>query len=75
MSNTQLANDIISLVGGVENISSMTHCVTRLRFALKSNDKADVEQIKKLDGVISVLNSGDEKISLMPCTFLMSCDW
>ncbi|MBR4471302.1 MAG: PTS transporter subunit EIIC [Erysipelotrichaceae bacterium] len=60
MSNTQLANDIISLVGGVENISSMTHCVTRLRFALKSNDKADVEQIKKLDGVISVLNSGGQ---------------
>ncbi|MBR0138542.1 MAG: PTS transporter subunit EIIC [Erysipelotrichaceae bacterium] len=60
MSNTQLANDIISLVGGVENISNMTHCVTRLRFVLNDQNKADQDNLKKLDGVISVINSGGQ---------------
>ena len=60
MSNKQLAEDIVRLVGGKENISSMTHCVTRLRFALKDNAKAEKEEIKKLDGVISTLESGGQ---------------
>ena len=60
MSNKVLAENILSLVGGKENISNMTHCVTRLRFALKDNAKADREGIKKLDGVISVLESGGQ---------------
>lgn len=60
MSNKALAENILSLVGGKENISNMTHCVTRLRFALKDNAKADREGIKKLDGVISVLESGGQ---------------
>ncbi len=60
MSNTQLAQEILEKVGGKENISTMTHCVTRLRFVLKNNDAADREAIKKLDGVISVLDSGGQ---------------
>ncbi|MCR4951570.1 MAG: PTS transporter subunit EIIC [Solobacterium sp.] len=60
MSNTQLAKDIIEKVGGIENISSMTHCVTRLRFVLKNSDAADREAIKNLDGVISVLDSSGQ---------------
>lgn len=60
MSNTQLAKDILEKVGGKENISNMTHCVTRLRFVLKNNDGADREAIKAMDGVISVLDSGGQ---------------
>lgn len=60
MSNTQLAKDIIEKVGGIENISSMTHCVTRLRFVLKNNSAADREAIKNMEGVISVLDSGGQ---------------
>ena len=60
MSNTQLAKDIIEKVGGKDNISSMTHCVTRLRFVLRNNDSADREAIKKMEGVISVLDSGGQ---------------
>ena len=32
---------IIAAVGGEENIASLYHCVTRLRFGLKDNAKAD----------------------------------
>ncbi len=52
MKYNELAKDIIKLVGGEENISSITHCMTRLRFSLKKDEKADIESIKQLKGVI-----------------------
>ena len=55
-----LAKDIVRLVGGEENIQSMHHCQTRLRFALKDESIAlnNQEEISKLDGVMKVLNQG-----------------
>ncbi|GGB53169.1 PTS beta-glucoside transporter subunit EIIBCA [Lentibacillus populi] len=50
----QLTAAIIENVGGLENISSVTHCVTRLRFHLVDKDKADTEAIKKMPGVLGV---------------------
>lgn len=41
-----LAQDILSRVGGKENIVSLVHCATRLRFKLKENKKADAEGLK-----------------------------
>lgn len=55
-----LANEIIKLVGGKENILSLTHCITRLRFQLVDEKKADGEALKKLDGVITVMRSGGQ---------------
>lgn len=52
-----LAKEIIKNIGGKENISSLTHCVTRLRFYLKDESKASDEVIKKMDGVVTVLKS------------------
>ena len=43
----QTGDKIIDLVGGVNNISSFTHCLTRLRFYLKDPAKAKTEEIKK----------------------------
>lgn len=60
MSNAQLAKDIIDLVGGTDNISSVTHCVTRLRLVLKDESKADKAAVKNLDGVISTVESGGQ---------------
>lgn len=51
----ELAKQIITLVGGEENITDLTHCVTRLRFKLKDNDKANQSSLKALDGVLSVI--------------------
>ena len=38
-----LAKAIISNVGGKENVNSLTHCITRLRFKLKDENKANTE--------------------------------
>ena len=53
-------DQIINLVGGKENIKQVTHCVTRLRFILKDEAKADEGAIAKLDGVIKVLKAGGQ---------------
>ncbi|MCI5839454.1 MAG: PTS system trehalose-specific EIIBC component [Peptoniphilaceae bacterium] len=45
------AKDLLDFVGGKENISAVTHCVTRMRFVLKDEDKADVEKIENLSSV------------------------
>ena len=39
---------LIELVGGRENIASVTHCLTRLRFVLNDTDKADVKALEAL---------------------------
>ncbi len=51
----ELAKQIIAFVGGEENITDLTHCVTRLRFKLKDNAAADQKALKALDGVLSVV--------------------
>ncbi|WFR60620.1 beta-glucoside-specific PTS transporter subunit IIABC [Paenibacillus amylolyticus] len=61
MSNyDQLAKDILSGVGGRENVNSVFHCVTRLRFKLKNESVAKTEELKNLPGVITVMQSGGQ---------------
>lgn len=61
MSQTKtLAADIIRHVGGKENVKSVFHCATRLRFKLKDERKADPEALKNHDGIITVVQSGGQ---------------
>ncbi|MCP1185169.1 beta-glucoside-specific PTS transporter subunit IIABC [Paenibacillus sp. 1781tsa1] len=61
MSNyDQLAKDILSGVGGRDNVNSVFHCVTRLRFKLKNESVAKTEELKNLPGVITVMQSGGQ---------------
>lgn len=61
MSNyDQLAKDILQRVGGTENVNSVFHCVTRLRFKLKNESVAKTEELKNLPGVITVMQSGGQ---------------
>ena len=60
MKNKQLAESIIEHVGGKDNIISLVHCATRLRFVLKDESKADPELVKKQVGVITVVQSGGQ---------------
>lgn len=53
-----LAQEIVKLVGGNENIDSLHHCQTRLRFRLVNDSKANKEAIEKLEGVSKVLLNG-----------------
>ncbi|XAW90253.1 PTS transporter subunit EIIC [Vibrio sp. CDRSL-10 TSBA] len=56
----QLAKDILSHVGGQENIISFTRCATRLRLVLKEVPDSAADQIKSLPGVITVVISGGQ---------------
>lgn len=60
MKNKQLAESIIEYVGGQDNIISLVHCATRLRFALKDDNKANADILKKQKGVITVVQSGGQ---------------
>lgn len=55
-----LAADILKNVGGKDNINSVIHCVTRLRFRLKDQDKANTDAIKSMGGVMDVIKKGGQ---------------
>lgn len=57
---TELAQDIVAHVGGKDNITKLVHCVTRLRFSLKDESKADTEYLMKRDGVVTVVKAGGQ---------------
>lgn len=54
------AAQIVAHIGGKENIASLTHCCTRLRFKLKDSAKADKEAVKAVEGVLNVVESGGQ---------------
>lgn len=60
MAYEQLAKDILAGVGGKENINSVVHCTTRLRFKLKDEKKADDDALKANDGVVTVVKAGGQ---------------
>ncbi|MFX0571501.1 beta-glucoside-specific PTS transporter subunit IIABC [Bacillus pumilus] len=52
MENKELAQEIVNLIGGTENISQSWHCITRLRFNLNDESQVKVDELKTLDGVL-----------------------
>lgn len=60
MAYEQLATDILANVGGSDNIRSVVHCTTRLRFKLKDEKKAQTDTLKNMDGVVTVVQSGGQ---------------
>lgn len=56
------ATKIVDLVGGKDNISHVTHCITRVRFQLKDRTVASEhkEEIEKVEGVIQVVEAGEQ---------------
>lgn len=58
--SSSLVHQLIEAVGGKENICNLTHCATRLRFTLKDNSLANTEQLKQIEGIISVRRGGGQ---------------
>lgn len=58
----KLARDIVAQIGGEENVVSLYHCITRLRFRLKEESIAreNMESIKKIEGVLSVVEANNQ---------------
>ncbi|WP_346705490.1 beta-glucoside-specific PTS transporter subunit IIABC [uncultured Agathobaculum sp.] len=57
---SELAKDIVRNVGGKENVAGLVHCITRLRFTLKDEAKANDEVLKAMNGVVTVMKSGGQ---------------
>jgi len=58
--HTQDATKLLELVGGKDNISTVTHCVTRMRFVLVDPDLAQVDEIEKLSAVKGSFTQGEK---------------
>jgi beta-glucoside PTS system EIICBA component len=63
LSYQSFAKEIVQLVGGEQNIISVVHCATRLRFTLKDHSQAHKKNLENLDGILSVVeNSGQFQV-------------
>lgn len=60
MDYREVGRNVLQQVGGKNNVVSLTHCATRLRFELKDKKKADTKALEKTPGVISVVDSGGQ---------------
>lgn len=57
MTNQEIAKKLVELVGGKENVKSVTNCMTRCRLELHDYSKADIEGIKKAEGTLGVVEA------------------
>ena len=55
-----LARQIVTLVGGRNNIQAATHCMTRLRLTLIDPSRADMTALKQLDGILGVVGNAEQ---------------
>ena len=58
--NAQTAKEVLAAVGGAENVTNLIHCITRLRFSLKDESIPEIDEIKKIPGVIGAQWSGGQ---------------
>ncbi|WP_028983388.1 beta-glucoside-specific PTS transporter subunit IIABC [Sporolactobacillus terrae] len=57
---SQLADEIVANVGGKENVKSLIHCATRLRFRLNDQSKANKEVLEDLPMVLTAVSAGGQ---------------
>lgn len=60
MNVSELSLDLLTQLGGIENIKSVSNCQTRIRVELVDKELANVEEIKKLDGIIGLIPFGSQ---------------
>jgi sucrose PTS system EIIBCA or EIIBC component len=64
----RMATDIFEHIGGKGNIQRLSHCMTRLRLVLKDDSKANIDALKKVDGVMGVIDDETLQIVVGPGT-------
>lgn len=62
----ELAENILKLVGGKDNIDANIICMTRLRLGIKDKSKIQLDDLKRLDGVLGVVNEDTLQVVLGP---------
>lgn len=58
--NREIAEAVVSAVGGSANITSVAHCMTRLRFVLKDQSVPKKQEVEKISGVMGTNISGGQ---------------
>lgn len=58
MTNLELAQKIVELIGGKDNILKVANCMTRLRVTLKDESKVNSEELKKTVGILGIVQDG-----------------
>ncbi|MGN7941717.1 beta-glucoside-specific PTS transporter subunit IIABC [Virgibacillus sp. 6R] len=62
MDYKKIATDILNNVGGEGNVVHLGHCATRLRFTLADDSKANIDELKKIQGVLDVVNKAQFQV-------------
>ncbi|WP_027631519.1 beta-glucoside-specific PTS transporter subunit IIABC [Clostridium hydrogeniformans] len=57
MDYKKISQDILTNLGGKDNVKELSHCMTRLRFKLNDSSKANKDKISSIEGVITVVQS------------------
>lgn len=60
MKYEKMIHGILNGIGGAENVESVYHCATRLRFQLQDEGKANDDAVKQTEGVLSLVKSGGQ---------------
>ena len=60
MTHKELAKTIVEKIGGSENVTLYTHCITRLRFILKDKSKVDEDGLRELKEVMGIVDRGGQ---------------
>lgn len=58
--HAKTAAGVLAGVGGENNVQSLVHCATRLRFVLKDESRADAAAIRAVPGVITTAQAGGQ---------------
>lgn len=62
----RLAREIYANVGGMDNVQSIIHCMTRVRLTIKDDNKVDMTNLKAIDGVMGVVEDDNLQVVVGP---------
>ncbi|OFT86723.1 PTS beta-glucoside transporter subunit EIIBCA [Enterococcus sp. HMSC29A04] len=63
LSLNQIAKEIYEGAGGMENVQSVVHCMTRVRMSVRDDSKVDQAKLKSIPGVLGVVD--DEQLQVI----------
>ncbi len=66
MNNADIAKKILDKVGGKENVFSNVACMTRLRIGIRDDSKVNIDQLKRVNGVLAVVEADTLQVVLGP---------
>lgn len=62
----RLSDEIYAQIGGIDNVESLIHCMTRLRIKIRDMSKVNIAALKKIDGVLGVVEADTLEVVLGP---------